>query len=197
MSRLESLYHNLCRTPSDINLLLPHLMEMVDNFPGIPGPRVTEMGTRHGWSTVALLMGCPQWLISYDIDPKPEDYEQIRQAWVDHTLRDEGLEFRKGNTLEVEIQETDILFIDTLHTGAQLSAELERHHGKVKHLIAMHDLTSYGLQDEAPVTMQGRNYVPGLVPAVFQFMMDHPEWKVEFYTPICNGLLILKRRVQL
>lgn len=204
-SELEILYHNLCRTPSDINLHLPTLMQLVDNFTDdafAERARVTEFGTRHGWSTVALLMGWPRWLKTYDIEPKPEDQRIIRQAWYDHIdwceddnlVGSSGLQFIHGNTLEVEIEETDILFIDTLHTGAQLSRELERHHKKVSTYIAMHDLTSYGLTDEAPVSGAMRGYHPGLVPAVFDFMQDHKEWEVDFYTPVCNGLLILKRR---
>jgi hypothetical protein len=198
---LEQIYHHLCRAPSDINLLLPELTKLVDDFPESTDTgrfaRVTEMGTRHGWSTVALLMGQPRWLKSYDIDPKPEDFKTIMDAWVNHCEDErsrEDVQFLNGNTLEVEIDETDILFIDTLHTGQQLTLELDRHQWKVRHYIALHDVTSFGLTDEAPVRIQDKNYHPGLLPAVLEFLECHQEWSVYRYFFHNNGLLILKRR---
>lgn len=201
MSKLEELYHRLTRTPSDINLHLPTLMELVDGFPEdafAERARVTEFGTRHGWSTVALLMGFPRRLITYDLDPKPEDFKTIMEAWINHCgdwpEHGEDLQFIKANTLEIEIEETDILFIDTLHTGEQLSRELDRHHKKVTTYIAFHDFVSYGLTDEAPVRRYDKDYHPGLIPALFDFLTEHPEWDFYHWNPLNNGLLILKRR---
>jgi hypothetical protein len=51
--------------------------------------------------------------------------------------------FNIGNTLEVDIDETDMLFIDTLHNGDQLEKELERSASKVKKFIAFHDTTTF------------------------------------------------------
>jgi hypothetical protein len=200
MSKLEEMYQALCRRHSDINLHLPTLRDLVyecNDNPGTEGPRVTEMGTRHGWSSVALIMGEPMSFISYDIDPKGSDHQAICAAAEDHFGAGEiEIEFRCENTLSCEIEETDILFIDTLHTGAQLSAELARHHKQVRSFIAMHDLVSFGLQDEAPTGFHQRDYHPGLIPAVMDFLVENKEWRVYYWSPLNNGLLILKKEAK-
>jgi hypothetical protein len=44
-----------------------------------------------------------------------------------------------NNVLEVEIEETELLFIDTYHYYAQLKKELKLHAGKISRYIAFHD----------------------------------------------------------
>lgn len=203
MSKLEELFAHLRKTPSDINLHLDTLRELVDGVSSVEECRVVEFGTRHGWSTVALLMGNPMYLASYDIDPKPEDYRAIRQAWREHIeldpeddQSDDYLDFFNESTLTCTIEECDILFIDTLHTGRQLQRELDRHHKKVKRFLVFHDWVSYGLQDEAPVQTEGVFYYqPGLLPVILDFLSVNREWGVHLADPRNNGLLILERRI--
>lgn len=52
--------------------------------------------------------------------------------------------FIQASTLDIEIDETDLLFIDTQHTYAQLIAELRKHHSKVRRWIALHDTMIFG-----------------------------------------------------
>ncbi len=53
-----------------------------------------------------------------------------------------------ANVLETEIDETDLLFIDTWHCYDQLFAELTKHAPKVKKYIAFHDTQTYGTRSE-------------------------------------------------
>jgi hypothetical protein len=48
----------------------------------------------------------------------------------------------------VEIERTDMLFIDTWHKYGQLSEELRMHSPNVDKYIVLHDTTSYEYRDE-------------------------------------------------
>ena len=102
--RLEQLYEYLCQSPCDINEHLPVLRDLASQV-----DTVTEFGTRHGVSTVALLTGQPKELTCYDIDPKWDDWNEILK------LRgNTSLSFNVQNTLKVEIKPTDFLFIELM-----------------------------------------------------------------------------------
>src|SRR6478736_6697523 len=82
---------------------------------------ITEMGFRHGASACAMLKAQPKKLISYDLVKGNTEVQLIQ-----------------GNTLEVQIEETDMLFIDTLHTYDQLKEELRLHGNKAKKYLVFH-----------------------------------------------------------
>src|SRR5262249_15621011 len=48
------------------------------------------------------------------------------------------------DVLTADIEETDLLFIDTWHVYEQLRQELRRHAGKVRKYIVLHDTTTFG-----------------------------------------------------
>ena len=125
---------------------------------------VTEFGVRSGVSTQAILSaGVPS--VHYDIEPAPFAF------YEPHT-------FIQASTLEVDIEPTDMLFIDTDHTYVQLYSELTRHSSKVSKYIIMHDTTVYGTE---------------LLPAVRDFLWQTPDWLVLAQYFNNNGLLILGR----
>jgi hypothetical protein len=88
---------------------------------------------------VALLMS-GRMVVSYDL----ETNEYVQQLQDIAPQRD----FRIGDSREVTIIPTDMLFIDTLHTGEQLETELERHHDKVMRYIVLHDTTTFAMRGE-------------------------------------------------
>lgn len=142
---------------------------------------VTEFGVRHGFgSTAAFLAARPGRVTSYDIQPclNRDLFEAAAETpWV----------FQLGSSLDVEIEETDVLFIDTLHTYTQLTKELDLHHGSVRKHIALHDTDFFGYQGE-----DGSH--PGLYDAAIEFLLKHPgEWKMLEHHRNCNGLMILER----
>ena len=97
-------------------------------------------------------------------------------------------DFVVGNTLELEIEPTDLLFIDTLHTYQQLTQELDRHASKVAHYIVLHDTETYGQKGE-----DGSE--PGLIGAVENFLAKDTGWVMRDRLKNNNGLTILKRLV--
>ena len=82
------------------------------------------------------------------------------------------------------------MFIDTLHSFKQLSAELERHNTKVKKYIILHDTISFGHTNEDD-RKSGDNC--GLVPAISNFLKQNKNWKEEATHSNNNGLTILRK----
>jgi hypothetical protein len=140
---------------------------------------VTEFGVRYGTSTSALLAGKPKKLRSYDRDPCP----QLRI--LKHIAQTNGTDFQfiQADTLKVDIEPTDFLFIDTLHTYKQLKAELDRHGSKAKKFIGFHDTEACGERGE-----DGSE--PGLLAAIGEFMTEKG-WVLQLYSGIQSGLTII------
>lgn len=175
-------YNTLCKTPSDIYKLLPYLHDYAKKC-----KHITEMGVRTPTSTYAFLAAKPHKLISYDIS---------RAAGVDEVerLAPGVFEFVLKDVLEVEIDETDFLFIDTYHTAGQLEKELSRHSGKVRKYIGFHDTYSFWEVGEEPYSGINKGAVTGkgLKYAIEPFLASGG-WVMSFMTDENNGLLIIER----
>ena len=180
MNQLQQTYEELCNRPSDINEHLPTLKKYADEC-----EHITEMGVRWVVSTYALLMGKPKKLISYDINPI--NSEPIQQMVKDDT----DFEFKVANTLELEIEETDLLFIDTLHNYNQLKGELALHSNKARKYIIFHDTTSFEWIGES---YTGKVDEVGLWPAIEEFLENNEKWELHKRFTNNNGLTILKRK---
>jgi len=177
---LSEMYEARVRTPSDINELLPILRRYSNAC-----NHVTEFGVRGIVSTVALLGNrAGKKLVSYDITSPPE--EALRE--VTEAAAREGIEWRfiKANDCAVTIDQTDFLFIDTVHIFRQLQAELARHAGSVRRWIAMHDTVTFGDIGEGGEL--------GLEPAIFDFLAKHQDWRLRERHYYNNGLTIIERR---
>jgi len=128
-------YENGCRQPSDINEHLPILLEACQDV-----EHVTEMGVRTGVSSLAFFYGDPKKYVAYDLKKD----ERIEQMFEYARSLGKDYEYIESDVLEIEIEETDLLFIDTYHCYEQLVRELELHSRKVKRYIAFHDVYTYG-----------------------------------------------------
>lgn len=187
---LENIYNNLVETPSDINEHLPTLKKYTEEC-----NHVTEMGVRWVVSTYAFLMGKPKTLVSIDIQ-SPAD-AGIDMVKIEEMARNIGCEFtfKLGNTLEINIEQTDLLFIDTWHAYIQLKNELERYHNKVNKYIILHDTTLFESIDEANhYNSNLKGDKEGLWSAVEEFLQIHKEWELHERYTNNNGLTILKRK---
>jgi hypothetical protein len=186
MSQLEEIYNQNCQTPSDINEHLPTLKKYAEEC-----EHITEMGVRWGVSTFALMMGKPTTLKSYD-------FSECGKASLMYDLaKENGIDFlfQIADTRNIEIEETDFLFIDTLHHYDQLKIELELHANKSRKYIGFHDTTSFEFIGERYTT--GDDWFEegkGLWKAIEEFLEINPHWEIaERYTNN-NGLTILKRK---
>ncbi len=163
--------------PSDINEHLPRLWALAEEC-----RHVTEMGTRTGVSTRAFMYAEPATLMCYDIQHFPTVEEVLMPIRGSTDLR-----FITADTLKIEIEETDLLFIDTLHTYAQLKKELELHGNKVRKYLVFHDTETFGEVGE-----DGR--APGLNAAIYEFFDKNPRWVSIEKHRNNNGLTILRSK---
>ena len=178
---LEEIYKSKCDSDSDINEHLPTLKRYSEEC-----EHVTEMGVRWVVSTYAFMMGKPKKLVSIDIESIEK--HDISVDDLTQLAKDNGVEFEfiESDTLKVVIEETDLLFLDTLHTYDQVKGELNLHSNKVKKYIVFHDTESF--KD------RGMNGDPiGIWVAIEEFLRDNNEWIISEKFTNNNGLTIIKR----
>lgn len=190
---LEERFRQARAGPSDIHEHLDRLRTFASRC-----EHVTEFGIRGAnASTVALLAGQPAELVCWDVNP----WAVVQQAVADLLVGAGRTRFqpRVGDSRTVTIEPTELLFVDTVHTYAQLVAELRRHGAQVGRWIALHDTATYG-----DVGDDGSR--PGLRAAVRAFLADafltdvrdgprrSAGWRVLEDHPHNNGLMILERR---
>jgi hypothetical protein len=171
-------YHLAKTTPSDINENVHILYELATQCDS-----VVEMGVRTGVSTRAFL-NTDVKLTSYDIALD----NKVGQLFGIAKHLGKNVNYIQANVLDIEIEECDLLFIDTLHTYKQLSTELKLHGNKAKRYIAFHDTHTFGLRDEVS------NENNGLLPAIIEFMIINPHWRFKIYKTNNNGLTVLERQ---
>ena len=192
MYDLEQIVNQIFTTPSDINEHIPTLIEYASEC-----ETITEMGVRAITSTWAFLGAAPKRLISYDIENPSKWGADINMVY--DVAKQYGLnyEFRKENVLKLDIEETDLLFLDTWHAYCQLKAELDKHNSKARKYIIMHDTTSYEFRDESLTSENAWEGTPptrkGLWTAVTEFLESTDEWVLHKRYTNNNGLTILKR----
>lgn len=180
--KLQQTYDILRQTPSDINEHLETLRKYAARC-----EHVTEIGMRGAVSTTALLAAQPAKLVSWDIDPWA-----VASANVQALLTIAGrtkFQPRVGDSLEVTIEPTEFLFIDSLHTYIQLRSELKRHVAQVSRYLAFHDVITFGKVGE-----DGSE--PGLRAAIFELQRSrHPfvEWTMVEDRENNNGLVVLQK----
>lgn len=175
---IDELYKAACEDKeSDIYFHLPKLKEYATKC-----SHVTELGTRKGNSTLAFLSARSEIVISYDLDKWDDIF--ILEDWA--KKENINYEFIQANDLEIEIEPTDLLFIDTLHTGEQLFKELFLHADKANKYLIFHDTVTYW--DKGMWGGSGMGW------AITEFIQNNPEWKEVYRSEENNGLLILERK---
>jgi hypothetical protein len=193
MEKILEKYNEHKNTPSDINEHLETLYNL-----GKECSHITEMGVRWVSSTWPLVYSNPKKIISYDIVTNPNIIEVINlcnEYSIDYS-------FQEKDVLQLEIELTELLFIDTLHTYNQLIKELEIHSNKVSKYIVLHDTEFFGRVDEV-VYEHASNFVKnnpitkqGLMTAVEDFLSTElgQSWELFKIYKNNNGLTILKNK---
>lgn len=185
---IDSKYQEELRSKSDINEHLHDLYTLACNC-----THITEMGSRFGSSTKAFL-NAPVSLRAYDLEihkPLMDLFKIARKAGKD-------VEYNKGNTLELLIEPTDMIFIDTWHSQQQLRDELKLHGNAARKYLAFHDTHTYGVRDEQKdwAANPDRKAMDrqGLLPAIIDFVIANPHWHFKMHKSNNNGLTVLERR---
>ena len=187
----QSFYQQVAVTPgsprptqavlSDIVLHLP----VLEYYASLCN-HVTEFGTRGGCSTAALLAGCKGEVHSYDIEVTPAVrlFENMDLPCKWH--------FHVGDTgsPQTNVAQTDMLFVDTLHTYEHVIKELTSHGRKAGMFLAFHDTFTCGELDLSGPDPTAK----GILPAIEEFLAMYPnEYHTVYRTDCNNGLWVLKR----
>lgn len=175
---LHELYYRAKYEPSDIHGHIETLRRL-----GSECRHITEFGTRTGVSTAAFLFARPEKLIVYD------KQKQLSVGLLENAAIEAGVDFMfiNADVLQVEIEGTDLLFIDTFHVYEQVKRELARHADKVRKYLVFHDTTTFGERGELPGSA-------GIWAAIEEFVAGHAQWSMTEKYEHNNGLTILKRR---
>lgn len=172
----KEIFDKACNTPHNIEQHLPKLYELASQVKS-----VTELGVDIGMSTRAFLYARPEKLTSIDI----VEYPNVRE-YFDY-CQSQGLNYQYiiQDDLTLELEPTDLLFIDSLHTYDHLKKELELHAGKANKYIVFHDTVAFGTV--------GEGHSKGLLPAIDEFLEVNKEWKIVYDVDFNNGLRVLEK----
>lgn len=167
--RIDDLYNAHYNQMSDFYAHMPYCRDVSR------GKHVVELGFRWGQSTAGFLASEGS-VHSYDIEPCLEGREMFDEVTKTSSL---NWKFTLADSLKVKPEACDILFIDTLHTGAQIYQELAMHHAIVRDggLIIMHDTETF----------------PDMKLGISQFAQETPQWKMKHHFRWCHGLTVLER----
>ncbi len=192
-SILSKHYYEMIQVQGDIQ-------EHIDTLRFLGGSvnHITEFGIRSGVSTLSWFLGGANIVVGYDLKilPSLNTIKNLTQKCNRQLILNEG------DTAKVNIDPTDLLFIDSLHTGEHLRKELFRHHVKVRKYILLHDVESCGkpIPDNpfawSVYCLGGANldHKEGLRPVIDEFLMKtHGDWVINFEKLNNNGLMMLER----
>tara|TARA_B100000287_G_scaffold165740_1_gene156299 strand:- start:6108 stop:6722 length:615 start_codon:yes stop_codon:yes gene_type:complete len=174
-----------------INHHLPVLKEYAEKC-----EHITEFGVDGVNSTWAFLAGKPKTMISVDI--RNEKAPEIMSLALDLAKKENiDYKFIESSSHDIEIDETDLLFIDTEHHYDCLSKELSLHPNKVKKYLVFHDTDVKNV---------------GVRKAIVEFLNEdifnkhnksqwwneqkesNQNWKLIYHTNDSEGLTILERQ---
>ena len=200
---LIEIYDYYVRTPSDINEHLDTLRKCASECAS-----VAEFGVRGGVSTYSLLLGLlnngreQKSYVGVDVDSCSKVVPIVQNLSNMLGIR---YEFIHADSAKVNIQNVDMLFIDTWHIYGHLKRELQNNHSKVSKYIVMHDTTvdewlgesircSCNIKQQVAESGYPEDEITkGLWPAVSEFLEAHPEWRLKERYINNNGLTVLER----
>ncbi len=185
-------YHRIAAGPFEGNVSLLTTSDIVLHLPVLEYyaslcEHVTEFGVREGHSTVALISGCRGKVRSYDII-RSGIVDVLEQLKLPCDWRFEELD--TGSSPGDAVGETDMLFIDTLHTYEHVKKELAIHGRKARKFLVFHDTFTCGEWD---ISGPDKN-VRGILPAIGEFLSDYQgEYETRYRSDCCSGLWVLGR----
>lgn len=144
---------------------------------------VTEIGVNIGNSTRGFMAGRPKRMVGIDIKYFGKDTQRIKDL-----ASNNGIDYKYivADSLSIEIEPTDLLFLDGNHSYDYVFQELVKHSLNVSKWIFLHDITAEGRM--SPV---GKPYA--VLKATYAFLEINNKWKVKLKDERHAGLMILER----
>jgi hypothetical protein len=188
---IEAVYQKHLARKTAITAHLPRLRALAEGL-----DLAVEFGVKRGASSSALLLGAAR-VVSFDVveTPQARELQRIAGARWDYRLED---------SRSAAVPECDLLFVDSLHTYAQVRAELEAHADKARRWLVFHDVITFGVIGADGETgqhlwqyRQGESVPPhalGIRPAIDELMIRDGSWRIVASYPDSHGLLVLERQ---
>jgi hypothetical protein len=173
---VAEIYRHVLGTPRDLDEHMPLLAKMASEC-----NHVTEFSHRRE-SLIAFAMGNPAKVVSHNAE-LGDALAQTLLAKAPQVTAD---------TLDSpdvpEIDETDLLFLDRVHTKARVLEELKKYAPRVTRWIVLHDTQSHA--------NRGEDGGPGLIAALREFLEseDGRKWFIVSHTANQYGLTVLGKQ---
>lgn len=179
---IETMYAAACRNTTDICEHLPTLRAFSSQC-----KIVVELGTGRMNSTVALVAGKPDCLLTVDLNENT-GIEALRRSSdcvtnIIHVIQDTRAKVVGEGCV---MPHCDMVFIDSWHTEQHFLGELRTHAGLCRKWIFVHDIVTFG--------ECGQDGEPGLRSGVNKFLLENTQWEIVAEWRNNNGLLMLGRR---
>lgn len=180
---LDGLFDWTKTVKRDWNEHLPKLRELASKC-----EYVTEF-TKRRESTVALVAGLPKKVTSYQLER--DELTKMLHYIVgrDKPQKLENFVSHESDALAVnEIEETDMLVIDSIHNADRLYAELSKHAGKVRKWLVIRGTEAFGEKAEG-------GDGPGLYHGLDRYFLEHPSegWKRVYHAANQYGVSVYSR----
>lgn len=170
-SNVEQIYDFLAELPRDLNEHLPTLREYASRC-----ETVTEFSKRRESAVPFVAGGASVTSYCTERDPLQDVLSRVGK-----------LDLKSGDSDSIdEIDETDMLYIDTKHEANQLVRELDKFAGSVRKYIVLRGTAQFGETSES-----GNG--PGLLPALRKFLTENPEWSVVRHDLNQYGMTIVSK----
>ncbi len=181
--------YDWCRAiPRDLEQHLPKLRELASKC-----EHVTEISKRRE-STVAFVAAGVTTINSFN--QEPDLLHRTLHEVVARNTRDRSGKLGPGthmiktaffsDSLQLQIEPTDLLYIDSIHHAERLRAELNKYAALVRRFIILRGTGAFGINSEGGVGN-------GLFEAIKWYVMDHPEWFICYHTQVEYGLTVLSK----
>jgi len=169
-------YNRILQTPNGIKKNVSVLYELAKEC-----KHITEFGDGSGVSTTAFL----------NTDATLRTYENEKKALVDNLFKKaisqgKDVKYYQSENTMVDIEQTDLLYIDTYHEYHHLQSQLSLHHQKVKKYLVFNGTCQYAFQGESPDSK-------GILVCIIDFITNNSEWKFRKVETSSDGLVILER----
>jgi hypothetical protein len=203
---INFIYNKLCREPSDIYQHLPVLSKYANEC-----DTIIELGVRDCISSWAFANG----LLNNNINKNNKKLLFLNdikscdiQKLIDHTANTNLLIMYKWcNDLDLDFKGKtfDLVFIDTWHVYGQLKRELNKFSKITNKYIIMHDTTVDAIlgetirckwdakQQSIDTNIPEDEILKGLMPAIDEFLLLNPNWRIKEKYENNNGLTILEK----
>lgn len=172
---LDGIFDQVKALPRDLDKHMPMLLEIAQGC-----QHITEFSKRRE-SLITWARARPKRLVSHNLEAGDKD-ARMAVALVQQEGTNCLIDTRQSTEC-ADIEDTDLLWIDTVHHADRLRGELQKFGHRSKHYIIVRGTGSFGVNAEGGG--------PGLFEAMREFVHENPQWFVMLHATNQYGLTVL------